>query len=390
MASFEIKDGVAIIPDTVKEIGKEAFSRCKDLTSVVIPNSVTSIGEGAFRYCKGLTSVVIGNGVTRIEENAFNGCSGLTSVVIPNSVTSIGKDAFYNCSGLTSVVIPNSVTSIGKDAFSACRGLTSVEIPNSVTSIGEYAFCDCTGLTSVTIPEGVTSIGKEAFGGCSALTTVTLPKGVKKMPNAFRGCTGITTINIPANKTDYYKKRLPKVLHQFLPDNEEKKKKLVGIQINGIEKCLEARDENDDCISMFGRFSCDDLVFQVDGKEYNIEDFEESWEEFDGIDEVDAAEFFEGEDASTGILFTNKSGSSFNIELDEDEEFDPQKAQVVCRDFIYPNDTDESMFVAFVYDGVLYSDYCIESTKSYDEEQIWPISDDDDDWCDDEDDEDDD
>ena len=210
------------------------------------------------------------------------------------------------------------------------------------------------------------------------------------MPDAFLNCTDITTINIPAKKTDYYKKRLPKVLHLFITDNEEKKKKLVAIKINGIEKCLEARDENDDCISMFSRFSCDDLVFEVDGKEYNIEDFEESWEEFDGIDEVDVAEFFEGEDASTGILFTNKSGSSFNIELDEDEEFDPQKAQVVCRDFIYPNDTDESMFVAFVYDGVLYSDYCIESTKSYDEEQIWPISDDDDDWCDDEDDEDDD
>ena len=209
------------------------------------------------------------------------------------------------------------------------------------------------------------------------------------MPNAFRGCTGITTINIPAKKTDYYKKRLPKVLHQFITDNEEKKKKLVAIKINGIEKCLDARDENDDCISMFSRFSCDDLVFEVDGNVYDIGDFDETYEEFDGIDEVDAAEFFEEEDASTGILFSNKASCVFNIELDEDEEFDPQKAQVVCRDFIYPNDTDESMFVAFVYDGVLYSDYCIESTKSYDEEQIWPISDDDDDWCDDEDDEDD-
>ena len=92
---------------------------------------------------------------------------------------------------------------------------------------------------------------------------------------------------------------------------EEKKKKLVEIVINGTEKCLEARDENDDCISMFSRFSCDDLVFEVDGKEYNIEDFEESWEEFDGIDEVDAAEFFEGEDASTGILSYNTTGLTY-------------------------------------------------------------------------------
>lgn len=211
------------------------------------------------------------------------------------------------------------------------------------------------------------------------------PEWGKKMLNAFRSCTGITTINIPAKKTDYYKKRLPKVLHLFITDNEEKKKKLVAIKINGIEKCLDARDENDDCISMFSRFSCDDLVFEVDGNVYDIGDFDETYEEFDGIDEVDAAEFFEEEDASTGILFTNKASCVFNIEIDEDEEFDPQKAQVVCRDFIYPNETDESMFVAFVYDSVLYSDYCIETDKGYDEEQIWPISDDD--WCDDEDDE---
>ena len=76
-----------------------------------------------------------------------------------------------------------------------------------------------------------------------------------------------------------------------------------------------------------------------------------------------------------------------NIEIDEDEEFDPQKANTVFRDFIYPDETDEPILAAFVYDGVLYTDICPETTKEYDEEQIWPISDDD--WCNDEVDEDD-
>lgn len=181
-------------------------------------------------------------------------------------------------------------------------------------------------------------------------------------------------------------------------DNKEKKKKLVEIEIIGTEKCLDARDENDDTILMFSRFSWDDLVFRVDENEYNVEDFEELYyekEDLDVLGDVDAAEFFEGEiysfkyffrgkKASTGILYTNKASCCFNIEIDEEEEFDPQKANIVCYDFIYPDDTDESMLVAFVYDGVPYTDICPETTKEYDEEQIWPICDDDDDWCNDE------
>ena len=40
MAQFEIKDGVAIIPEGVVTIGHGAFSRCEELQSVVIPEGV--------------------------------------------------------------------------------------------------------------------------------------------------------------------------------------------------------------------------------------------------------------------------------------------------------------------------------------------------------------
>jgi len=42
---------------SVTSIGKYAFFRCLELTSVEIPSSVTTIGNYAFRYCMGLTSV---------------------------------------------------------------------------------------------------------------------------------------------------------------------------------------------------------------------------------------------------------------------------------------------------------------------------------------------
>ena len=160
------------IPNSVKSIGRYAFSGCSSLTSVTIPNSVTSIGERAFGGCSGLTSVTIPNSVTSIGYWAFQDCSGLTSITIPNSVTCIEGGVFEGCSSLTSVTIPNSVTSIGTSAFWGCRGLTSVTIPNSVTNIGSYAFKECSSLTSITIGNSVTSIGSEAFAKCSNLENV--------------------------------------------------------------------------------------------------------------------------------------------------------------------------------------------------------------------------
>jgi hypothetical protein len=78
-----------MLPPTLTSIGRNAFSGCRYLTSVIIPNSVTSIGDLAFAWC-----------------------SGLTSVTIPDSVSSVGNHAFYNTSAsLANVTFGGSATS---------------------------------------------------------------------------------------------------------------------------------------------------------------------------------------------------------------------------------------------------------------------------------------
>lgn len=56
---------------TVTAINRNAFSNCRELTSVTIPNSVTSIPDYAFWDCDALTSVTIGDSVTFISHGAF-------------------------------------------------------------------------------------------------------------------------------------------------------------------------------------------------------------------------------------------------------------------------------------------------------------------------------
>ena len=204
MRQFEIKDGVAIIPDGTTEIPFRAFFDCKDLTTVVIPESVTSIVNGA-----------------------FFGCSSLTEIVIPNSVTSIGPGAFAYCSSLKNIVIPDSVTQIGYNAFGFCTSLTNIVIPNGVTSIGDRAFCCAPGRKLVirNIRKLVTENETTPVKNASSLTSVTLPESLTELgKDVFLGCEKLETIYVPTTKANFYREHLPETLHdkivEFEPEQE--------------------------------------------------------------------------------------------------------------------------------------------------------------------------
>lgn len=101
----------------------------------IIPNSVTKIAESAFQYCSKIYyNFRIPDSVREIGRNAFD-CCNLGSLRIPNSISRIETEVF-NASTLSTIYIPNSVTYIDSFAFCNCYNLTDVHIeindPNSV------------------------------------------------------------------------------------------------------------------------------------------------------------------------------------------------------------------------------------------------------------------
>lgn len=206
-----------VIPDSVLEIGKSAFSG-SGLTQITLPDNGVKIHEEAFSSCESLESITIPDSVKFVVDGlsyneetgtvedtqfirfsgTFNGCKNLKEVTIPSSITSIGESAFRYCESLANITIPDGVTYIGDEAFNNCTSLTDITIPGSVTSIGEKVFQSCKSLTDVTISEGVTCINERMFSGCINLTNVTIPDSVKLIgTDAFSNCSNLRSLTLP-------------------------------------------------------------------------------------------------------------------------------------------------------------------------------------------------
>ena len=229
-------EGTLILPNTLEEIGDDAFDYCGFTGVVTIPASVEWIGYTPFYGCDGIEGFVVDpanedfdsrdncnaiikkyndelivgcknstipDGVVSIAEDAFNRCSGLTSITIPSSVTEIGGWSFW-FTGLTSINIPASVTYIGTNPFGGCAELTEITVESGNTVFDSRNGCNAiirtstnellAGCQNTVIPDDVTRIGDNAFYYCSTLTgELVIPENITSIGGyAFERCTGLT------------------------------------------------------------------------------------------------------------------------------------------------------------------------------------------------------
>jgi len=104
--------------------------------AVTVPNMtngllVTSITNNAFMDT-GVASVTIPNSVTNIGAEAFSDCGSLTNALIGSSVQSIGRNAFMDCVHLKGVYfLGNAPGSIGSQLFGGGVSATAYYLPST-------------------------------------------------------------------------------------------------------------------------------------------------------------------------------------------------------------------------------------------------------------------
>lgn len=178
-----------ILPETLKKIGENAFSSCKNLESIIIPNNITVIEKDTFLYCENLKEVVFSNSLTTIKENAFSNCVALKNVKIPDTVTEIEKYVFSNCLALNNVELSDGLTIINEGLFLNCKNLTTINIPKNIKIIDKQAFYNCQSINNIVLSEGLTTINDLAFSDCISLKIPTLPSSVIEIGvDVFKNC----------------------------------------------------------------------------------------------------------------------------------------------------------------------------------------------------------
>lgn len=177
-------------------IGSGCFSQCRNLKTLEMPQTMLGIEADAFISCHHLESIRIPKGVKIIYESTFSGCGALRQVSLPDTLEYIGTGAFFRCLRLADIDFPKTLGSIGVRAFAHCP-IKSAKIP-SVTTLLNEAFNSCTELQDVTLSDDLSVINRFTFSKCTSLQSIKLPKNLERIESyAFQECHSLEYIKLP-------------------------------------------------------------------------------------------------------------------------------------------------------------------------------------------------
>ncbi|MGL4948023.1 MAG: leucine-rich repeat protein [Mycoplasma sp.] len=234
-------------PETLTEIGDEAFSGCRSLNgNIYIPDRVNVVGHSVFSGIDHSDKTLINVPYEWGEGNAsrtggpskqntwktgysgsinvrfhnqsklfnFNETTGAITSLVDNFQNLIEFKYANNKISIPDMIANRNVTSIASSVFSttnetytseaksAIEKITEISISNKMVTIGNGAFDGAKNLKSVKLNSSLLTIGANAFINTSLSGRLILPSSLLNIGNsAFKGLTEITGSIIIAGRT---------------------------------------------------------------------------------------------------------------------------------------------------------------------------------------------
>lgn len=230
----EIKDGTfsGCGVEVINALTQAEISKYHDyygLRTILIPDSVKKIGKEAFSGCFNLllktSGSAFGNGVEEIGEKAFATCVSLERIGFPSSLKTIGQGAFANCAmqykeprkikytsgkeysymqnveeygtkvikrGLNEIdfTTATGLTTVGAGAFKQTNVVTVNMTNSSLVDIPDSLFEMCTYLKNISFQKNTKSLGSNVLKDTESLTTIRIPALAKMKKNTISGAFG--------------------------------------------------------------------------------------------------------------------------------------------------------------------------------------------------------
>lgn len=189
---------ITIATDTVG-VANYALEAQASLHTVKGLENVKYLGEGAFYECSSLATLSLNRNLKEIKDYTFYGCTELYKITLPARLEKIGRSAFYQCEKLNAIDLSScEVSEIGPYAFFKCSNLQTVDLGDSLEAIEDCAFYKCITLKELTLPDTVRTIGVRAFYKCEALETLNLSENTESIGEyAFYSCAALKSLSLP-------------------------------------------------------------------------------------------------------------------------------------------------------------------------------------------------
>lgn len=317
-----------VLPDSVTEIGYEAFAGCDALQFVRLPKELKSVEPGIFRGCLSLEKIEMSDTIKAFSESMFECCASLKDIPFRNGILELPRNVFSECVSIESATLPPSVAVIRSGAFGYCDNLETVVLPAGLKLIEDDAFRNCASLSHIrfaddnpaffvdddgclfarrddgnltlikvpvtarqaTIPQTVVQSHSEAFQGCDALEKVYIDCPLVEHPIFVALKTEVVADIVDTSSEEYQEEAAAKESAEAAAVSDED---IFDDENGGIEESIlddvesqdqDAAEEENDSQAQEAAASADDLLADILGQ--NVGSGDEDEDEDDEMEKV--------------------------------------------------------------------------------------------------------